>query len=52
MSASFADECFGLLVRSLAERPEPPRIVFTNVAEDLVPFLRFAVANRHPEPVA
>ncbi len=52
LSPSFADECFGILIRDLAKKPSPPRIVFANVAPAIEPFLRFAVANRHPEPVA
>lgn len=52
MSPSFADECFGMLIRELAEGEAPPRIIFANVDPALEPFLRFAVANRHPEPVA
>lgn len=52
MSPSFADECFGLLLRGLSGRAKPPRVVFSNVGEDIGPLLRFAVANRHPRTTA
>lgn len=49
MSPSFADECFGALIESLAHSADPPQVSFVGLEDDLLAILRFVVGRRTEE---